>query len=75
MKRLALSRTSKKQNTLIIAPKDSLGDKRLDKLLNLPGKFNISDVTTDLEGLEIEELACENLIIIDPEKKRMGSKK
>jgi Arc/MetJ family transcription regulator len=52
---LALSKTRKKKDAVRIALEEFVRRKKVEKLLTLPGKIEISDVTTELEQMELEE--------------------
>jgi Arc/MetJ family transcription regulator len=52
---MALSKTRKKKDAVRVALEEFVRRKKLEKLLALPGKIEISDVTTELERMELDE--------------------
>jgi len=52
---MALSKTRKKKDAVRIALEEFVRRKKLEKLLALPGKIEISDVTAELERMELDE--------------------
>ncbi|MEE8471419.1 MAG: type II toxin-antitoxin system VapB family antitoxin [Dehalococcoidia bacterium] len=52
---IALSRTRKKKEAVRIALEEFVRRKKREKLLTLPGKIEISDVTAELEEMELGE--------------------
>jgi Arc/MetJ family transcription regulator len=52
---MALSKTRKKKDAVRVALEEFVRRKKLEKLLALPGKIEISDVTAELEGMELDE--------------------
>ena len=52
---MALSKTRKKKDAVRVALEEFVRRKKLEKLLALPGKIEISDVTADLERMELDE--------------------
>lgn len=52
---MALSKTRKKKDAVRVALEEFVRRKKLEKLLTLPGKIEISDITTELERMELEE--------------------
>jgi len=52
---MALSKTRKKKDAVRAALEEFVRRKKLEKLLALPGKIEISDVTAELERMELNE--------------------
>jgi Arc/MetJ family transcription regulator len=52
---MALSKTRKKKDAVRVALEEFVRRKKLEKLLALPGKIEISDVTAELERMELDE--------------------
>lgn len=52
---LALSKTRKKKDAVRVALEEFVRRKKVEKLLALPGKIEISDITPELERMELEE--------------------
>ncbi len=52
---MALSKTRKKKDAVRIALEEFVRRKKIEKLLALPGKIEISDVTAELERMELDE--------------------
>jgi Arc/MetJ family transcription regulator len=52
---MALSKTRKKKDAVRVALEEFVRCKKLEKLLALPGKIEISDVTAELERMELDE--------------------
>jgi Arc/MetJ family transcription regulator len=52
---MALSKTRKKKDAVRTALEEFVRRKKLEKLLALPGKIEISDVTAELERMELDE--------------------
>ncbi len=52
---MALSKTRKKKDAVRVALEEFVRRKKLEKLLALPGKIEISDVTKELERMELDE--------------------
>ena len=52
---MAVSETLTKKEAVRIALEEFVRRKKLEKLLDLPGKINISDVSQDLEAAESDE--------------------
>jgi Arc/MetJ family transcription regulator len=52
---MALSKTRKKKDAVRVALEEFVRRKKVEKLLALPGKIEISDVTAELERMEIDE--------------------
>ena len=57
---MALSKTRKKKDAVRIALEEFVRRKKLERLLALPGKIEISDVSAELEGMELDEAAGPN---------------
>lgn len=55
---MALAKTRKKKDAVKIALEEFVRRKKLEKLLALPGKIEISDVTAELERMELDESNC-----------------
>jgi Arc/MetJ family transcription regulator len=54
---MAFSKTRKKKDAVRIALEEFVRRKKLERLLALPGKIEISDVSTELERMELSEAA------------------
>lgn len=54
---MALSKTRKKKDAVRIALEEFVRRKKLERLLALPGKIEISDVSAELERMELSEAA------------------
>lgn len=54
---MTLSRTRKKKDAVRIALEEFVKRKKLERLLALPGRIEISDVSGELEGMELDEPA------------------
>jgi len=52
---MALSKTRKKKDAVRVALEEFVRRKKVEKLLALPGKIEISDVTAELERMELDE--------------------
>jgi Arc/MetJ family transcription regulator len=52
---MALSKTRKKKDAVRVALEEFVRRKKMEKLLALPGKIEISDVTAELERMELDE--------------------
>ena len=52
---MALSKARKKKDAVRIALEEFVRRRKLERLLTLPGKIDISDVTEELERMELEE--------------------
>ena len=52
---MALSKTQKKKDAVRIALEEFVRRKKVERLLALPGKIDVSDVTQELEKMELEE--------------------
>ncbi len=52
---MALSKTRKKKDAVRVALEEFVRRKKIEKLLALPGKIEISDVTAELERMELDE--------------------
>jgi len=52
---MALSKTRKKKDAVRVALEEFVRRKKVEKLLALPGKIDISDVTVELERMELDE--------------------
>ena len=52
---MALSKIRKKKDAVRAALEEFVRRKKLEKLLALPGKIEISDVTAELERMELNE--------------------
>ncbi len=52
---MSISKTRKKKEAVRIALEEFVRRKKLEQLLDLPGKIDISDVSQDLEATEIDE--------------------
>ncbi|MBM3156525.1 MAG: type II toxin-antitoxin system VapB family antitoxin [Chloroflexi bacterium] len=54
---MALSKTRKKKDAVRLALEEFVRRRKIEKLLALPGKIEISDVTAELERMELDESA------------------
>ncbi len=54
---MALSNTHKKKDAIRIALEEFVRRKKVEKLLALPGNIGITDVTEELEEMELGECA------------------
>lgn len=52
---MTLSKAKKKKEAVRVALEEYVKKKKIEKLLSLPGKIEITDVTSDLEQIEIDE--------------------
>lgn len=52
---MTLSKTRKKKEAVRVALEEYVKKKKIEKLLSLPGKIEITDVTSELEQIEIDE--------------------
>jgi Arc/MetJ family transcription regulator len=52
---MALSKTRKKKDAVRNALEEFVRRKKVEKLLALPGNIEISDMSAELEGMELDE--------------------
>ena len=52
---MTLSKTRKKKEAVRVALEEYVKKNKIEKLLSLPGKIEITDVTSELEQIEIDE--------------------